>query len=149
MCKMFIKESEWFDFSNFPTDHPIFNVDNNMVPGKFKDECPNNSISQFVGLRSKMYSILPLEGGKNATAIGVNQRLTRDVIKHMDYRNCLMNNNPMCHKMVNIVHDHHQLETFDTLKKSLSPFNDKKLINKEGSEFTTYSFGHKDIPGEF
>ena len=30
-----IKDSEWFDFSNFP---------NKMVPGKFKDESPANEI---------------------------------------------------------------------------------------------------------
>ena len=54
----------------------------------------------------------------------------------------------MNHKMVNIVHDHHQLETSCTLKKSLSPFNDKKWIDKNETEFTTYSFGHKDIAGE-
>ena len=95
-----------------------------------------------------MYSILPLNGEKKATAKGVNQRLTRQVIQHMDYRKCIMNNDQMYHKMVNIAHNHHQLETSTTLKKSLSPFNDKKWIDKKGSEFTSYSFGHKDIPGE-
>ena len=54
----------------------------------------------------------------------------------------------MYHKMVNITHDKHTLETSTKLKKSLSPFNDKKWINKDVEEFTTYSFGHKDIPGE-
>ena len=54
----------------------------------------------------------------------------------------------MYHKKVNIAHDHHQSETSCTLKKSSSPFNDKKWINKNGTEFTTYSFGHKDIAGE-
>merc|ERR1711954_540255 len=49
-----IKDSGWFDFSNFPKDHP------------------NNTILEFVGLRSKMYSILPLEGEKKATAKGVS-----------------------------------------------------------------------------
>ena len=144
-----IKDSNWFDFSNFPKDHPNFRENNKMVPGKFKDESPNNQIMEFVGLRSKMYSILPKEGEKKATAKGVNQRITRRVIKHMDYRNCLMNNEQMYHETVNIAHDHHQLETSTTLKKkSFSPFNDKKWIDKKGSEFTLYSFGHKDIPGE-
>ena len=55
----------------------------------------------------------------------------------------------MYHETVNIAHYHHQLETSTTLKKSLSPFNDKKWIDKKGSDFITYSFGHKDIPGEF
>ena len=54
----------------------------------------------------------------------------------------------MYHKMVNITHNHHVLETSNKLKKSLSQFNDKKWINKNETEFTTYSFGNKDIPGK-
>ena len=122
-----IKDSELFDFSNFPIDHPNFNESNKMVPGMFKDECPNNPILEFVGLRSKMYSLLPQNGEKKATAKGVNQRWTRQVIQHMDYSKCIMNNDQMYHKMVNITHNHHQLETSTTLKKSLSQFNDKKM----------------------
>ena len=54
----------------------------------------------------------------------------------------------MYHNSVNITHVHHQLQTASTLKKSLSPFNAKKGIEKDGDVFKTYSFGHKDIPGE-
>ena len=35
-----IKGSEWFDFSNYPKDHPNFNEENTMIPSKFKDESP-------------------------------------------------------------------------------------------------------------
>ena len=140
-----IKTSDWFDFSNYSKESGMFCDKNKMVPGKFKDESPDNPILEFVGLRSKMYSMLPLEGDKKATAKGVSQRITRQVIKHQDYRNCLMNNEQMSHKMVKIGHTHHQLETQVILKKSLSPFNDKKWIQKNGNNFTSYSFGHKAI----
>ena len=33
----------------------------------------------------------------------------------------------------------------NSIKKSLSPFNDKKWIEKHGDTFITYSFGHKNI----
>ena len=46
-----IKESDWFDFSNFPKDHRSYSVTNKMIPGKFKDESPANEILEFVGLR--------------------------------------------------------------------------------------------------
>merc|ERR1711954_468602 len=130
-----IKDSGWFDFSNFPKDHPNYDMTNKMVPGKFKDECPNNTILEFVGLRSKMYSILPLEGEKKATAKGVSQRITKKVIKHNDYKTCLMNEEQMYHRMVKIGHTYHQLETR----------NDKKWIQKDGSDFITRSFGHNKI----
>ena len=110
-----IKDSGWFDFSNFPKDHPNYDMTNKMVPGKFKDECPNNTILEFVGLRSKMYSILPLEGEKKATAKGVSQRITKKVIKHNDYKTCLMNDEQMYHRIVKIGHIHHQLETQEIL----------------------------------
>ena len=59
-----------------------------------------------------------------------------------------MNDEEMHHTSVNIQHCHHMLETKTSLKKTLSPMNDKKYIEKNGEVFTTYSFGHKDIKGE-
>ena len=141
--------SDQFDFSNFPKDHSNFDMSNKMVPGKFKDECPNNPILEFVGLRSKMYAILTKNGVEKKTAKGVSQRVTNNVIKHNDYKTCLMNDDQMYHRMVKIGHTHHQLETQVILKKSLSPFNDKKWIQKNGSDFITHSFGHKNIKGKY
>ena len=46
-----IKESDWFDFSNFPKDSKYYSEANKMIPGKFKDESPANEILEFVGLR--------------------------------------------------------------------------------------------------
>ena len=33
-----IKNSDWFDFSNFPSNHPNYSETNKMIPRKFKDE---------------------------------------------------------------------------------------------------------------
>ena len=50
---------EWFDFSNYSTDHPNYDDDCNILqPGYMKDEMGGLPILEFVGLRSKMYSIL-------------------------------------------------------------------------------------------
>ena len=119
-----------------------------MKPGKFKDEWAGIFILEWVGLRAKMYSMLPLHGDKKATAKGVSQRIIRDVLKHQDYKACLMDSVEMNNDMIKIGHQHHQLQTQQTRKKSLSPFNDKKWISKDGSTFTTYSFGHYRIEGE-
>ena len=45
-----------FDFSEYPTDHPLYSLKNKKLSGKFKDELKGQSISKFVGLRPKMYS---------------------------------------------------------------------------------------------
>ena len=34
----------------------LYDPTNNKVIGKFKNECPNKQIIDFIGLRSKMYS---------------------------------------------------------------------------------------------
>ena len=47
-----------FDFSNYPESHMLKNNCNKKVPGKFKDESTSKCITEFVGLRSKMYSFM-------------------------------------------------------------------------------------------
>ena len=49
----------------------------------------------------------------------------------------------MYHKMVKIGHTHHKVETQDRLKKSLSPYDDKKCINKNGGELKKTVLGIK------
>jgi len=48
---------ERFDTSNFPQNHSsgILRI-NKKVPGKFKDECGGEIISEFCGLRAKLYA---------------------------------------------------------------------------------------------
>ena len=46
---------DYFDFSNYPENHMLKNSCNKKVPGKFKDESASKCITEFVGLRSKMY----------------------------------------------------------------------------------------------
>ena len=49
-----------FDFSNYPTDHPLKTqwTQNNGKLGYFKNDTKGQPIKEFIGLRSKMYSIL-------------------------------------------------------------------------------------------
>ena len=47
-----------FDFSNYPESHMLKNSCNKKVPGKVKDESASKCITEFVGLRSKMYSFM-------------------------------------------------------------------------------------------
>ena len=137
-------EDKYFDFSNFPEKSEMFSEKNKMIPGKFKDECPMKPIEEFVGLRAKMYSLKFGEGESKATAKGVG-RLVRGEITHEDYYNSLFENREFFHKDIKIGHTNHVLETQHFIKKSLSPFNDKKWIQRNGSHFTTHSFGYNGI----
>ena len=78
--------TEWFDFSNYPEDHPNYDTSNHLIPGKFKDEMGGIFIEEFCGLRSKMYSILKAGGKEKKAANGVLTQVKNDVITHEDYR---------------------------------------------------------------
>ena len=82
------QKSDWFDFSNYPDGHPMRSTKYKLLPGKFKDEMGGKAIEEFVGLRSKMYSIQSSDGKQKNTAKGVSQSVT---LNHEDYYNCLFN----------------------------------------------------------
>ena len=52
------KYKELFNLSNFPVKSKYYYRDNKKVLGKMKDEYGGKSTVKFVGLKSKMYSIL-------------------------------------------------------------------------------------------
>merc|ERR1712168_1643433 len=143
-----IKGNDWIDFSNYSRDHPDFSNKFKPIPGKFKDEMGSKLITEFVGLRAKMYSILKENRQSKATCKGVNTAVKNEVLRHQDYKNTLFNSEIKVDKMMRIMQDEHNLFTACTTKTSLSPFNDKKWITREGNEFTSYSFGHYKLDEE-
>ena len=53
------------------------------------------------------------------------------------------------HMQSRIGHTKHRFETIDKYKKSLCAYNDKRLKDRNGTEFETYSFGHRKLKGNF
>ena len=51
-----------FDFSSYSKDSKFFDETNNKVIGKMKDECGGIIADEFVGLKSKMYSMKKIDG---------------------------------------------------------------------------------------
>ena len=80
-----------FDLSNYPEDHPLFSMHNKAVPGLFKDECGGKVISEFVGLRSKLYSIKIEDPEKphKLAAAGVKKAIAKRNLLHSDYKDVL------------------------------------------------------------
>ena len=80
--------SNEFDFSEYPTDHPLYSVNNMKVVGKFKDELHGCAMTKFVGLRPKLYSYEYGEKGKvmeKNTAKGVKTRVKNSKLTFADY----------------------------------------------------------------
>ena len=61
-----------FDLSNYSKDSKFYDDANKKVIGKINDEYGGVIIDEFVGLKSKMYSIKKIDGKKSSTAKGVN-----------------------------------------------------------------------------
>jgi hypothetical protein len=121
-----------------------------------KDETQGIPIREFVGLRSKCYSILlddKLEVKKNKfvtekqTLKGIKKTCVEKYIHHVNYKQCLTSN---------ILTDQRQLATFNTLrtqdhkigvytltKTSLSCFVDKRYLLDDGIK--SLSYGHWKI----
>ena len=68
----FFKWKDLFEFSNYSKDSKFFDDTNEKVIGKMKDEYGGVIIDQFIGLKSKMYSIKKIDGSESSTAKGVN-----------------------------------------------------------------------------
>ena len=56
----FYKWKDLFDFSNYSKDSRFYNESNKKVIGKMKDEYSGVIIDEFIGLKSKVYSIKKL-----------------------------------------------------------------------------------------
>ena len=56
----FFKRKDFFDFSNYSKDSKFFDEINKKVIGKMKHQFGGAIVNEFVGLKSKMYSIKKL-----------------------------------------------------------------------------------------
>ena len=71
------------------------------------------------------------------------QNVIKNNIKHEDYKNTLINNEQMHHKMKTIRSQRHQLGNYVINKVSLSCFDDKHFIHDNGT--SSYAYGHYKI----
>ena len=100
--KGFWNDREMFDNSDYPENSPYCCNVNKKVTGKFKDEACGVPIVKFIGLKSKMYSYVKDNEKGGRTAKGIKKNVIKNNIKQEDYKNMLMNNEQMHHKMKTI-----------------------------------------------
>ena len=71
-----------FDTSDYRKTHKNYSSVNCKDIEKFKDECNGTAPLEFVGLRSKMYSLLMPDGKEKSTAKGIKTSYAKENIKH-------------------------------------------------------------------
>ena len=89
VCEEFFEWKDFFDFSNYSNDSKFFNETNKKVIGKMKDEFAGVIVSEFVGLKSKMYSVKKIDGEEYHTAkrmsIAIEFDKFKDVLFNKNY----------------------------------------------------------------
>ena len=74
-------DKDKFNNSEYTESSPYFNKANKKVIGKFKDEACGIPITEFVGLRSKMYSYMKSNQQSSRTAKGIKKVIIKKDIK--------------------------------------------------------------------
>ena len=72
------KHKHLFDFSGYPVDSKYHDSLNKNVLGKMKDELNGIKIVEFVGLKSKMYSLITDNDKEVNKAKGINKKLRHE-----------------------------------------------------------------------
>ena len=127
--------SKYFNFSNFPATHPLYHTKNSKK-GYFKFEYSSKELRQFVGLKSKQYSIL-CSCDTIHRAKGVPKAAANELV-HADYLHTLRKNQPKTVHFSAIRSFKHKLYTVDTEKIALSAFDDKRYILDDGINSLAY-----------
>ena len=139
----FFNDKEKFDFSDYPENSIFHDNTNKKIIGKFKDESCFIPITEFVGLRSKMYAYKKENNEEGKTCKGTKKAVIKKDIHFENYKETLFNSQQMHHTMKTIRSDKHQLGSYEINKISLSCFDDKRYILKNG--ISSYAYGHHMI----
>ncbi|XP_051161514.1 uncharacterized protein LOC127281705 [Leptopilina boulardi] len=123
-----------FDTSDYPKDN-IYNIPqaNNKILGLMKDECSGKIITEFVGLRSKMYSIRVNGQDFTKKVKGVRAVIVKKTIDFNDYIDCLQNFSIQTRTQHVIRSRLHKVETVKQLRYLLPESSD------------TFAWGHYKI----
>ena len=129
----FFKQKDLFDFGNYPKDSKFFVQSNKKVIGKMKDVSEGKIIDEFVGLKSKIYSMKNIDGKESNTEKGVN--ITTEFNR---FKDILLNRKVFRHKMKRIQSKKHKIGTYEINKISLSCFDDKRFVLDDGIHTLAY-----------
>lgn len=139
------KNIELFDTSDYPSDNR-FNIKllNKKIPGLMKDEVCGEIITEFVGLRSKMYSIRINGIDKIKKAKGIKKNIINKKIHFADYYNCVKEHCIITKTQNTILSKLHNVFSIKRSKKVLNPYDDKRYILN--NKIDTVPWGHYSIP---
>ena len=105
------KDKDLFDFSGYPKDSVYYGCSNKKVLRKMKHEFNGTKISEFIGLKSKKYSLISTDDKEVNKAKGINKKL-----RHKEYLDVLFNKKVIRHSMKRIQSKLHEIGTYMFLR---------------------------------
>nr|XP_018913796.1 PREDICTED: uncharacterized protein LOC109041820 [Bemisia tabaci] len=139
LYKFMSENMDQFDTSDFPKDHSLHSDRNKKIPGVFTEEFNGDPIKFVVSLRPKMYSVTTVNSEKKRGK-GVKTSTLQKEITVSDYLDCLFQRKDFSHDQCSIISKKHVLYTVKTKKKTLSSYDDKRMVENNG--ITTISYGY-------
>ncbi|GFV34589.1 uncharacterized protein TNCV_1448951 [Trichonephila clavipes] len=129
-----------YDTSDYDENN-IYNLPlvNKKVIGKMKDENKGNIMTEYVGLKSKMYAY-KTNNKIEKRLKGIKKQTIKNKITFEDYKACLFNEKIKYVDMNLIRSKFHSLHSIKQNKLALSYKDDKRFINGDG--ITTLAHGH-------
>ncbi|XP_050447449.1 uncharacterized protein LOC126849549 [Cataglyphis hispanica] len=139
------RDIDRFDTSDYPANNAYdIPLVNKKVPGLMKDENNGAIMTEFVGLRAKMYA-LRVDGKKDTKKIkGVKSNVVARTITFDDYTRCLHEEIEMTRQQSCIRSKLHEVYTIRETKIALSPYDDKRYIVPDSTN--SLPWGHYRIP---
>jgi len=143
----FVELADLLDLSSFAVGHPLHSMQNYKVPLKLKVENANKVITQFYGLRSKVYAMsFGGEGGSVRKAKGVPSRSLQMQVGVEDYAACLREGFPCSvdyHYLRNGTT--HTMYLWEARKVALRNLDTKRVIQEDGITTRPYFYNPVNV----
>ncbi|KAL6416482.1 hypothetical protein ACFW04_011869 [Cataglyphis niger] len=132
------RDIDRFDTSDYPVNNAYdIPLVNKKVPGLMKDENNGAIMTEFVGLRAKMYA-LRVDGKQDTKKIkGVKSNVVARTITFDDYTRCLHEEIEMTRQQSCIRSKLHEVYTIRETIIALSPYDDKRYIVPDSTQLVT------------
>ncbi|UYV63110.1 hypothetical protein LAZ67_2003164 [Cordylochernes scorpioides] len=136
------KIRDQLDTSDYPLSHPLYSQVNKKVIGKWKDELCGQIMTEFVGLKAKMYSYRVLGGDEKNIGKGVKKHILKNELAFQNYKDTLETHKRHFLKQNLIQSRKHTLYTIEQTKLGLNAFDDKRHLL---DDINSLAHGHYKI----
>ena len=116
---------------------------NKKVIGLMKEELRGKIMTEFVGLRPKLYSYKKLDDSEDKKCKGIKKCFVKKTLTFEDYKTCLFSDSTEYRSQLMFRSSNHEVYTIEVNKVALNRDDDKRISRKDG--ISTFARGHKHL----